>query len=78
MYHTVPESAHARGQGAHAGSAAAGLERLARLGRLSMGRSDNVEIEMTELEHEQGACHSPSAGVLRTSEYAGSREGTLL
>lgn len=40
-----------------------------------MGRSDNVEIEMTELEHEQGACHSPSAGVLRTSEYAGSREG---
>ncbi|CAL5223678.1 g6229 [Coccomyxa viridis] len=57
------------------GSAAAGLERLARLGRLSMGRSDNVEIEMTELEHEQGACHSPSAGVLRTSEYAGSREG---
>lgn len=33
---------------------------------------------MTELEHEQGSCHSPSAGVLRTSEYAGSREGTPL
>ena len=37
-----------------------------------------MEIEMTELEHEQGSCHSPSAGVLRTSEYAGSREGRQL
>ena len=59
----------------HAGSAATGSERLARLGRLSTGRSDGIEIEMTEIEHEQGSCHSPSAGVLRTSEYAGSREG---
>ena len=30
---------------------------------------------MTEIEHEPDSCHSPSAGVLRTSEYAGSREG---
>ena len=35
-----------------------------------------MEIEMTEIEHEHGSCHSPTAGVLRTSEYAGSREGT--
>ena len=59
-----------------AGSAAAGLERLARLGRLSTGRSESHEIEMTEFEHEPSSCHSPCAGVLRTSEYAGSREGT--
>ena len=55
-----------------AGSAAAGL---ARLKRLSTGRSESIEIEMTEIEHEPDSCHSPSAGVLRTSEYAGSREG---
>lgn len=61
----------------HTGSAATGSERLARLGRLSMGRSESIEIEMTEIEHEQGSCHSPSAGVLRTSEYAGSREGVF-
>ncbi|CAK0740559.1 hypothetical protein CVIRNUC_001259 [Coccomyxa viridis] len=54
------------------GSAAAGL---ARLKRLSTGRSESIEIEMTEIEHEPDSCHSPSAGVLRTSEYAGSREG---
>ena len=55
-----------------AGSAAAGL---ARLKRLSTGRSESIEIEMTEIEHEPDSCHSPSAGVLRTSEYAGSKEG---
>jgi len=61
----------------HTGSAATGSERLARLGCLSTGRSEGIEIEMTEIEHEQGSCHSPSAGVLRTSEYAGSREGVF-
>ena len=58
-----------------AGSAAAGL---ARLKRLSTGRSESIEIEMTEIEHEPDSCHSPSAGVLRTSEYAGSREGVTV
>lgn len=80
MYPQVLENIHAIGISLcmHTGSAATGSERLARLGRLSTGRSDGIEIEMTEIEHEQGSCHSPSAGVLRTSEYAGSREGIFL
>lgn len=52
------------------------MVRLARLGGLDQGQSSSVEIEMTELEGQQREPpHSPTAGLLRTSEYAGSREG---
>ncbi|KAK9917383.1 hypothetical protein WJX75_003789 [Coccomyxa subellipsoidea] len=60
-------------------SVSEGLERmvrLARLGVLDQGRSSDVEIEMTEYEGQRREPpHSPTAGLLRTSEYAGSREG---
>jgi hypothetical protein len=52
------------------------MVRLARLGVLDQGRSSDVEIEMTEYEGQRREPpHSPTAGLLRTSEYAGSREG---
>ncbi len=56
------------------------MVRLARLGVLDQGRSADVEIEMTEFEgqRDREPPHSPTAGLLRTSEYAGSREGEPL
>lgn len=62
-----------------AGSSSSGSERMARLARLGMldfGKTTSIEIEMTEFEgHSREPPHSPTAGVLQTSEYAGSREG---
>ncbi|BDA48709.1 probable LysM and putative peptidoglycan-binding domain-containing protein at N-terminal half [Coccomyxa sp. Obi] len=61
------------------GSSGSGLDRLvrlARLGGLDQGRSSDIEIEMADFErHQREPPHSPTAGLLRSTEYAGSRDG---
>ena len=50
--------------------------RLARLGGLDQGRSSDIEIELADFDgHHREPPHSPTAGLLRSTEYAGSRDG---
>ncbi|CAL8463425.1 g2959 [Coccomyxa elongata] len=61
------------------GSSGSGLDRLvrlARLGALDHGRSSDIEIEMADFDGQQREPpHSPTAGLLRSTEYAGLRDG---